>query len=51
MKESEKNSDSFEYYDLWKYCKDIGGRDKDRMITIVTWLLGSDLGWGHIFNV
>jgi amino acid transporter len=25
--------------DLWKYFESIGGGDKDRMITIVTWLL------------
>lgn len=41
MEDSEKNTDSLDYYDLWKYCNDVGSRDKDRMITIVTWHLGS----------
>jgi hypothetical protein len=26
--------------EAWKYCGGIGGSDKDRMIQIVTWLLG-----------
>ena len=25
-----------DYFDLWKHCEDTGGRDKDRMVTIVT---------------
>ena len=33
-----KNKD-IDYYDLWKYCEEVGGKDKDRMVTIVTWLL------------
>ncbi len=28
-----------DYLDLWKYCEDVGGKDKDRMVTISTWLL------------
>jgi hypothetical protein len=27
-------------FEAWKYCGGIGGSDKDRMIQIVTWLLG-----------
>ncbi len=30
---------SKDYFDLWKHCENTGGRDKDRMVTIVTWLL------------
>ena len=28
-------------FEVWKYYGGIGGADKDRMINIVTWLLGS----------
>ncbi len=31
--------DGKDYLDLWKYCEDVGGKDKDRMVTISTWLL------------
>jgi hypothetical protein len=24
-----------DYFDLWQYCEEVGGRDKDRMVTIV----------------
>jgi len=41
MKENTKKQDLLDYYDLWKYCNDIGDKDKDRMITIVTWHLGT----------
>jgi len=28
-----------DYLDLWMYFEEVGGKDKDRMVTIVTWLL------------
>ena len=28
-----------DYFELWRYCEEVGGRDKDRMVTIATWLL------------
>ncbi len=31
--------DSKDYLELWKYCEEVAGRDKDRMVTISTWLL------------
>jgi hypothetical protein len=41
MNASAENKESLEYYDLWKYYNGVGSRDKDRMITIVTWHLGT----------
>jgi len=33
-----------DYLDLWKYCEEVGGRDKDRMVATVTWLLAFAIG-------
>jgi hypothetical protein len=41
MNMSGDNKESLKYYDLWKYYNGVGSRDKDRMITIVTWHLGT----------
>ncbi len=38
-KVKEYKLDGKDYLDLWKYCEEVAGKDKDRMVTISTWLL------------
>ena len=35
-----KNSNDAIYFERWKHFDSIAGSDKDRMVTIVNWLLG-----------
>ncbi len=40
MDENKYKLNGKDYLEIWKYCEEVGGRDKDRMVTITTWLLG-----------